>query len=43
MSSEQYIEAKAHIVKDSESARNLVKKVVEVFSCSDWDVEEYKR
>ena len=42
MSSMRYITAKAHIVKDSESTRNLVKKVVEVFSCSDWDVEEYQ-
>lgn len=39
MSNMQYISAKAHVVLDSESARNLAKKVMAVFGCSNWDVE----
>lgn len=39
MSSMQYISAKAHVVMNSESARSLAKKVMAVFSCSNWDVE----
>ena len=42
MSSMQYISAKAHVVMDSESARNLAKKAMAVFSCSNWDVEYQK-
>ncbi|MBR3317296.1 MAG: hypothetical protein IKG21_05705 [Atopobiaceae bacterium] len=40
MSSMQYVEAKAHIVTDSDVAKHLATKVVENFNSASWDAEE---
>ena len=40
MSSMQYITALAHIVTDSNSSSDLAEKIIQVFDCEDWDVDD---